>query len=129
MIRRLVWSSLAIAVLACSDTLGPTTTGRWASLGIELRMIPLARRFTVGCDASVAISPSVRFDDTGTIRFSGNLTNSSGSYPFAFVGQLAGDTLVASLSVTWGSAGTVTNTRAMIRDGDPEWYLLDCVGP
>ncbi len=126
MTRRLVWGSLAFAALACSDSVGPSTTGRWASPGVELLMTPMIGRFTVACNRPVAISPNVRFDETGTIRFTGNLINSSGSYPFAFVGQLVGDTLVATLSVTQGSAGVLTNTVAMTRDGDAAFDRLNC---
>ena len=125
MTRRLVWSCLAIVAVACSDSVGPTPTGRWASPGVELLMSRVIRRFTIACNRPVAISPEVRFDETGTIRLTGNLINSSGSYPFAFVGQLAGDTLVASISVTQGS-GVVTNTAVMTHDGDAAFDRLNC---
>ena len=126
MTRRLVWSCLALAALACSDSVGPSRTDRWASIGTELRLTPPRGWLAVACNRVVAISPAVRFDETGTIRFSGNLINSSGSHPFAFVGQLAGDTLVATMSITESSSGVVTYTVAMLRDGDPRWALLNC---
>jgi hypothetical protein len=126
MIRPLVSCSLAIVALACSNSVGPTTSARWASPGYELRLTPMFGSFVVACSRTEAIPPTVRFDETGTIRFSGKLTNSSGSRPFAFVGQLLGDTLMASMSVTQSSSGVVTYVWPMIRDGDPEWALLNC---
>lgn len=128
MTRRLVWSSLVIAAVACSDSAGPTTTGRWASAGVELWMTPMMGRFTVACNRPVAIAPNVGFDETGTIQFAGNLINSSGSFPFAFGGQLVGDgdTLAATMSVTYGSWGVETTSVAMTRDGDPAFDRLAC---
>ena len=126
MTRRLVWCSLAIAALACSNSVGPNTTGRWASPGVELRMTPIMGRFTMACYRPVAVSPNVRFDETGTIRFTGNLINSSGSYPFALSGSLVGDTLVTSMSVHYGPSGSSTYTFVMTRDGDAAFDRLNC---
>jgi hypothetical protein len=116
----------AFFAVACSDSFAPTLNGRWASPGVELRMTPLVGEFVVACSRPVRLSPNVRFDESGSIRFSGTLTNSSGSRPFAFAGELVGDTLVATMSVTQGSSGVVTYSIAMMRDRDPLWELLNC---
>ena len=126
MARHLVSCSLVLAAVACSDSFGPSIYGRWASPGAELWITPTIRRYTVACNRPVSLPLNVRFDETGTIRFTGNLTNSSGSYPFAFVGQLIGDTLVATMSVTYGSSGSWTGSVAMARDGDAAFGRLAC---
>jgi len=123
--RYLVWSSLAVLTLACSDPVGPDMTGRWVSPSVELVITPVVRRFTYGCNRPVLIPRDAGFDSTGHIVVGGNLTDLAGWDTFTFYGTLIGDTIVATMSLS-SRAGATTWNFTMQREGSLPRAPVDC---
>jgi len=123
--RHLVWSSLAVLTLACSDAVGPDMTGRWVGPSVELVMTPLVRQFTYGCNRPVPIPRDAGFDSTGHIVVSGNLTSLAGWDTFTFSGTLIGDTIVATMSISSRSGGMTWNFTMQHEAGLPR-NPVDC---
>lgn len=117
MIKRHVWLIAVFAfATACSDSLGPGVTGRWAATGIELLATNGVVELRLPCASPFHAPRFIRF--TGEpIEFSGRV-GSQWSYDFTFRGQLVRDTLVATLLLPVPNRDPTTINYRMTPDGD-----------
>jgi len=96
-----VWFGIAtMACVACTDSFGPGIVGRWAAPGIELVTRTDGGELRLPCVSPFELSRLARFDTTGAIQFAGAAREMWYNYDFVFRGQLHGDTLSATLTVT-----------------------------
>ena len=124
----LVGSGIAsILALSCNDPAAPPITGRWATLGMEFVQTPLANQLHVACNQLIR-TPRAPFGlDQRHVRITGTLRSGLAYYDFTFDGQILGDTLRATMTVS-GGADPSSRDVVLTVDGDPQFAGLACAG-
>jgi len=119
-------SAVGASLAGCRERTGPRIAGRWAAAGIELVAQPPTTELLLVCSEPAHLTPGILLDSGGTIRFSTLVQPLSLTTPYRvdFLGQLVGDTLVATVTTTRG--GLVVQTYTMLPNGDAGFDKVFC---
>ena len=131
-LRRLLTPPVLTAILAgCGDFTSPGIDGRWASTGIELVGEPRTATLRLACATPARLTHGLLPDSAGSIRFSTPMQFQLGIAPLVyqvdFLGHLAADTLVATVTRRLDSGASVVQTYTMLRNGDAGWDRIGCI--
>ena len=131
-LRRLLTAAVLTAILGgCGDFTGPGISGRWASPGIELVGEPRAATLRLACATAARLTHGLLPDSAGSIRFSTAMEFQLGLAPIVyhvdFLGHLAADTLVATVTRRLDSGTSVVQTYTMLRNADAGWDRIGCI--
>ena len=115
-------------VASCREVTGPWVDGRWAATGIELVAQRGTTELRLLCAAPARLTHRLLADSTGTIRFSTLVQPLQVRTPYRvdFLGQLAGNALFATVTLTGDVGRPIVQSYAMLRDGDPGFDKIFC---
>ncbi len=118
---------VAALLTGCGEVTAPGVTGRWAATGIELVAQPQTAELSLPCIAPARVSHGLLPDSAGFIRFSTAVQPVWGAaYRVDFLGQLAGRWLFATVTRTVGEGPPVSESYALVRDGDSGLDKIFC---